>query len=93
MGVVRIVKFAVIDDIKKNAAKFESLNANASSLYNQTVIRFKESLDLLNQTEKMIDDSLIKLKDLGVDDKMFLSYKNELTTQKNKIQNILKKLN
>ena len=87
------LEFALVDEIKKNATKFEGINANASSLYNQTVIRFREGLDLLVQTEKMINDGILKLKELGVEDKQFLSYKNELQGQKSKIENVLKKLN
>jgi len=87
------LEFALVDEIKKNATKFEGINAHASSLYNQTVVRFREGLDLLVQTEKMINDGILKLKEIGVEDKQFLSYKNELQGQKSKIENVLKKLN
>lgn len=85
------VQFALIDEIKKNGTKFESVNANATSLYNQTFLKFQEGLTIINQTEKMIDDGLLKLKELGVEDKTFLSYKNELITQKTKIENVMKR--
>jgi hypothetical protein len=86
-------EFALIDDIKKNGAKFQSVNANAQSLYNQTFLKYQEGLTIINETEKMIDNGLLKLKELGIEDKTFLSYKNDLTTQKNKIENIMKRLN
>lgn len=91
MGKV-LLKFAIVDDIKKNSLKFVGIESSASSLYNQTVIKFNEAFNLLNETEKLINDGIFKLKEIGVEDKMFISYKEQLQSQKNKIENVLKKL-
>ena len=86
-------EFALLDDVKKSASKFEPSMAKSLSLYNQTVISFKEAENILNESEKLIDNGIAKTKELGIEDKLFAGYKNEVIGQKAKISNFLKRLN
>ena len=86
-------ELALLDDVKKIASKFEPLMAKSLSLYNQTVMSFKEAENVLNESEKLIDNGIAKTKELGIEDKLFAGYKNEVIGQKAKISNFLKRLN
>lgn len=86
-------EFALLDDIKKIASKFEPLMAKSLSLYNQTVLSFQEASKILDESEKLVDSGIAKTKELGIEDKMFLGFKNEIVGQKAKVSNFLKRLN
>jgi hypothetical protein len=86
-------EFAILDDVKKSASKFEPLMAKALSLYNQTVMQFKEASKVLDESEKLVDNGIAKTKELGIEDKMFSGFKNEILGQKAKVSNFLKRLN
>ena len=87
------IEFALLDDVKKLASKFEPLMAKSLSLYNQTILSFKEVEKILNDSDKLIDEGILKSKEIGIDDKMFSGFKNEVMGQKAKINNFLKRLN
>jgi len=86
-------EFAILDDVKKSASKFEPLMAKALSLYNQTVMQFKEASKVLDESEKLVDNGIAKTKELGIEDKMFSGFKNEILGQTAKVSNFLKRLN
>ena len=86
-------EFALLDDVKKTASKFEPLMAKSLSLYNQTVASFKETESVLNESERLIDNGIAKTKELGIEDKIFSGYKEQVGKEKSKIANILKRLN
>ena len=86
-------EFALLDDVKKIASKFEPLMAKSLSLYNQTVVSFKEAQSILEESEKLIDSGIAKTKEIGIEDKMFSGFKNEVLGQKAKVSNFLKRLN
>jgi hypothetical protein len=86
-------EFAILDDVKKSASKFEPLMAKALSLYNQTVMQFQEASKVLDESEKLVENGIAKTKELGIEDKMFSGFKNEILGQKAKVSNFLKRLN
>lgn len=86
-------ELAILDDVKKSASKFEPLMAKALSLYNNTVVSFKEAESVLTESEKLIDNGIAKTKELGIEDKMFVGFKNEVLGQKSRVSNFLKRLN
>jgi hypothetical protein len=86
-------EFALLDDVKKTASKFEPLMAKSLSLYNQTVVSFKEAESVLNESERLIESGILKTKEIGIEDKVFSEYKEQVGKQKSKIANILKRLN
>ena len=96
MGQIKVksigVQLAVIDNIKQNAKKASELFAKSNSLLNQAQITLNDSLDIVNQTEKQINDALFVLKEIGIDDKTIMSFKDEIMSFKSRINNILKKL-
>ena len=96
MGQIKVksvgVQLAVIDNIKQNAKKAGELFAKSNSLLNQAQMTLNDSLDIVNQTEKQINDALFVLKEIGVDDKTIMSFKDEIMSFKTRINNILNKL-
>jgi len=96
MGKIKVKSFgvnlAVIDNIKQNAKKAGELFAKSNSLLSQAQITLNESLDILNQTEKQINDALFVLKEIGIEDKTILSFKDEVMTFKTRINAILNKI-
>ena len=96
MGQIKVksvnVNLAVIDNIKQNSKKAGELFAKSNSLLNQAQITLNDSLDIVNQTEKQINDALFVLKEIGVEDKTIMSFKDEIMSFKTRINNILNKL-
>jgi hypothetical protein len=87
------IELALLDDLKKSASKFEPLMAKSLSLYNQTVASFKDAQSVLDDSEKLVDSGIAKTKELGIEDKLFSGFKNEILGQKAKVSNFLKRLN
>ena len=96
MGQIKVksigIQLAVIDNIKQNAKKAGDLFAKSNSLLSQAQITLNDSLDIVNQTEKQINDALFVLKEIGVEDKTIMSFKDEVMSFKTRINNILNKL-
>jgi hypothetical protein len=86
-------EFAILDDVKKSASKFEPLMAKSLSLYNQTVMAFQDASKVLDESERLVDNAIAKTKELGIEDKLFSGFKNEILGQRAKVSNFLKRLN
>jgi hypothetical protein len=86
-------EFALLDDVKKSASKFEPLMAKSLSLYNQTVMSFQDASKVLDESERLVDNGIAKTKELGIEDKLFSGFKNEILGQRAKVSNFLKRLN
>jgi hypothetical protein len=86
------LELSLIDDIKKNVQKYEPIFAKANSDILSALQGFKDSLNILEQSEQLAIKGENQVKDLGIEDKFFTNALNSIKEQKTRVNNILKKI-
>ena len=86
------VDLALVDNIKELSKKYMPLWAKGNSDVASAIVNLRAALDVVNQTEQLLNKGIAQVKELGLTDSFFANNMNAIKEEKSKINSLLNKL-